>query len=150
MGLVASLQSWDTGLILCWCSGLRMCCCHSCGLGHHGSSDLIPGPGIPNATGQLINKDKESWKKKSCPSNLGLCWGLQPSLGQGQSMWPSRYPSLTAPSPAKILGTCPHPSPTASSAEGAHDCIRREGVLIPGLPVSLPCEGIYSPELRGQ
>lgn len=80
---------------LAWPSGLRILCCHSCGLGHNGVSDLIPGLGIPCAAG---------WRKekKGSPGNLpstlpprggrlktncalqdpgGASRGIQPGLG---------------------------------------------------------------------
>ena len=47
-------------------SGLRMQCCHSNGLGQNYGSDLIPGLGMPYATGQ----PKKKRKKKTFIVNL--------------------------------------------------------------------------------
>ena len=41
-----------------WHRGLRIQHCHSCGIGHTCSSDLIPGPGAPHAMG------RPKWKFK--------------------------------------------------------------------------------------
>ena len=45
---------------LVWHGGLRISCCHTCGVGLNCSSDLIPDLGTPYATGQ----PKEGEKKK--------------------------------------------------------------------------------------
>lgn len=52
---------------LAWPSGLRILCCHSCGLGHNGVSDLIPGLGIPCAAGWRKEKKREPWKLTKYP-----------------------------------------------------------------------------------
>ena len=56
-------------------SRLRIQRCHSCGAGHNGSLDLIPGPGTPCAVGQPQEKKKK--RKKDiryiiAPSSLSL------------------------------------------------------------------------------
>ena len=58
----------DTGLA--HCSGLRIRCCHSCGVGHCSGSDLIPGLGTPCATGAAEKRGK----KKPQPLNPANQW----------------------------------------------------------------------------
>ena len=51
---------------LAWHSGLRIWCCHSCGISHNCSSDLIPGPGTSYAAGWPKKKGGEQsteWEK---------------------------------------------------------------------------------------
>ena len=49
MRSVTPWERWDSGLIPHPAQWVR--CCHSFGLGLNCSSDLIPGPGTPYATG---------------------------------------------------------------------------------------------------
>ena len=55
---------------LAYCSGLRIWCCRSCGLGHNCGSDLIPGWGTLYAGGwpkmkkKKKKKNPSSWKKQ--------------------------------------------------------------------------------------
>ena len=60
-------------------SGLRIWHCHSCSLGHNCGSDLIPGQGIPHATGQSKKKKKRKQKKlrlrlSTWPGNFPMLW----------------------------------------------------------------------------
>ena len=41
-----------------WHRGLRRQCCHSCGIGHSCSSNMIPGQGIPYAASAAIKRKK--------------------------------------------------------------------------------------------
>ena len=49
---------------LAWHSGLRIQCCHSCGLGQDLSLDLIPGLGTPYAAGVTKKRKKKKERKK--------------------------------------------------------------------------------------
>ena len=62
IGLVVSLECWDTGSIPTWHSGLRIWLCHSCSVGCNLSSDLIPDPETPYAT-EWPKKKKTKTKK---------------------------------------------------------------------------------------
>ena len=63
-------------------SGLRIQCCHSCGIGHKCSSDLIPSLGTPYADGQPKEKEKKNshWNWFTftfykIPWHLASLWG---------------------------------------------------------------------------
>ena len=53
------LKCIDEALPL-WCSGLRIWCCHSCGVGDSRGSDSIPGPELQYATGVAKKGIEES------------------------------------------------------------------------------------------
>ena len=50
MGLAASLEHWDAGLIPSPIQWVKIQCCHSCNVGHNCGCDLIPGQGTPYAS----------------------------------------------------------------------------------------------------
>ena len=52
-------------------SGLRIWQCHSCGLGHNDSSDLIPVPGTPYGSREIKKGKKE--KFSSGKERLPIC-----------------------------------------------------------------------------
>ena len=64
MGWVVSWDSETKLWSLAWLSGLRIWGCHSFGLGHNCSSDLIPGLGTPYTPGRLKKKKQ---KTNPCP-----------------------------------------------------------------------------------
>ena len=58
---------WNAGTqvrSLAWHSGLRIWHHHSCSIGHHRGSDLVPGLGTPYAMGLPEKKRKEKRRKK--------------------------------------------------------------------------------------
>ena len=68
-------------------SGLRIQCCHSFGLGHNCSSDLIPGLGTPHVTGQpKIKQQRNQIGHVASLRSQGISHAelrIRPSLRQG-------------------------------------------------------------------
>ena len=59
VGLVASWERWNAGSIPGLAQWVKDLTCCSCSLGHNCSSDLIPGPGTPYASGQPKKKEEK-------------------------------------------------------------------------------------------
>ena len=64
-------------------SGSRIRCCHTCGLGRDCSSDLIPGPGAPYATGWPQMKKTHKQNTKQCKwSKMWHSWSYLQNRGR--------------------------------------------------------------------